>query len=102
MEFREGFAEALPLPDDFADVVISNGVLNLTLNKIDTLSETNEDREQELNMIAVPPGLNGETSIYISAKERINIDRLRQKLYHRVKEIHITRYPYNDFLYELP
>ena len=39
VEFREGFAEALPLPDDFADVVISNGVLNLTLDKTETLSE---------------------------------------------------------------
>ena len=39
VEFREGFAENLPLPDAFADVVISNGVLNLTLNKIETLRE---------------------------------------------------------------
>ena len=33
VEFREGLAESLPLPDNFADVVISNGVLNLTLDK---------------------------------------------------------------------
>ncbi|MFQ5944194.1 MAG: methyltransferase domain-containing protein [Anaerolineales bacterium] len=39
VEFREGFAEDLPLPDDFADVVISNGVLNLTLDKTETLRE---------------------------------------------------------------
>lgn len=39
VEFREGLAEALPLPDDFADVVISNGVLNLTLDKTATLRE---------------------------------------------------------------
>ena len=32
-EFREGLAEALPLPDDFADVIISNGVLNLCPDK---------------------------------------------------------------------
>ncbi len=38
-EFREGLAENLPLPDDFADVVISNGVLNLTINKMNTLKE---------------------------------------------------------------
>lgn len=37
VEFREGLAESLPLPDGFADVVISNGVLNLTLDKIETL-----------------------------------------------------------------
>jgi len=39
VEFREGFAESLPLPDNFADVVISNGVLNLTLDKTETLRE---------------------------------------------------------------
>ncbi len=39
VEFREGLAESLPLPDGFADVVISNGVLNLTLDKTATLRE---------------------------------------------------------------
>jgi ubiquinone/menaquinone biosynthesis C-methylase UbiE len=39
VEFREGLAESLPLPDGFADVVISNGVLNLTLDKTETLRE---------------------------------------------------------------
>jgi SAM-dependent methyltransferase len=39
VEFREGFVEDLPLPDNFADVVISNGVLNLTLDKVATLRE---------------------------------------------------------------
>ncbi|MCC6192292.1 MAG: methyltransferase domain-containing protein [Anaerolineales bacterium] len=39
VEFREGYAEALPLPDAAADVVISNGVLNLTADKQGTLRE---------------------------------------------------------------
>lgn len=39
VEFREGYAETLPLPDASADVVISNGVLNLTLDKTATLRE---------------------------------------------------------------
>ena len=38
-EFRKGFADELPLPDDFADVLISNGVLNLTPDKNKTLGE---------------------------------------------------------------
>lgn len=37
--------------------------------------------------------------IFISAKEKDNIDALRQLLYHRVKAIHVQRYPYNDFLF---
>jgi SAM-dependent methyltransferase len=39
VEFRQGLAEALPLPENFADVLISNGVLNLTLDKTATLRE---------------------------------------------------------------
>jgi arsenite methyltransferase len=33
VQFREGFAEALPVEDDWADVVISNGVINLCADK---------------------------------------------------------------------
>jgi arsenite methyltransferase len=33
VEFREGFAEALPVDDNWADVVISNGVINLCADK---------------------------------------------------------------------
>jgi len=39
VEFREGYADELPLPDNFADVLISNGVLNLTLDKEKTLKD---------------------------------------------------------------
>ena len=39
VEFREGFAEALPVADQWADVVISNGVLNLFPDKLAALTE---------------------------------------------------------------
>lgn len=39
VEFREGFAESLPVSDEWADVVISNGVLNLAPDKAAALSE---------------------------------------------------------------
>jgi SAM-dependent methyltransferase len=39
VEFRAGLAESLPLPDGVADVVISNGVLNMMLDKTATLRE---------------------------------------------------------------
>ena len=38
--------------------------------------------------------------IFISARNRTNIDALRSMFYAKVKEIHITRFPYNDFLYQ--
>lgn len=37
--------------------------------------------------------------IFISAKEKTNIEELKNLLYKKVREIHITRYPYDDFLY---
>ena len=40
-----------------------------------------------------------EDCIFISAKEKENIDELKKLLYDKVKEIHITRFPYNDFLF---
>ncbi len=39
VEFREGYAEALPVDDGWADVVISNGVLNLMPDKAAALEE---------------------------------------------------------------
>jgi len=42
----------------------------------------------------------GEDCIFISAKNKENIDALRALMYDRIKAIHIKRYPYNDFLFE--
>lgn len=39
--------------------------------------------------------------IFISAKQKQNIEMLKSLLYKYVKEIHVTRFPYNDFLYEI-
>lgn len=37
--------------------------------------------------------------IFLSARERINIDKFRRDLYGMVREIHSGRYPFNNFLY---
>ena len=39
VEFRQGLGEELPVPDGWADVVISNGVLNLMPDKLAALGE---------------------------------------------------------------
>ena len=38
--------------------------------------------------------------VFISAKKQINIDELKEKIYEKAKEVHITRFPYNDFLFQ--
>lgn len=42
---------------------------------------------------------NGARTVFISAGERVNIDRLREMMYDEIKGIHAVRYPYNNFLY---
>ncbi|MBR5277114.1 MAG: GTPase HflX [Bacteroidaceae bacterium] len=37
--------------------------------------------------------------LFISARERTNIDNLKEVIYKRVCELHVQKYPYNDFLY---
>lgn len=43
--------------------------------------------------------LNGKC-VFISAKKQINIEELKQMIYNDAKEIHLARFPYNDFLYQ--
>lgn len=40
-----------------------------------------------------------DSCLFISAKQRENIDELRDILYKKVRELHVQKYPYNDFLY---
>jgi GTP-binding protein HflX len=41
------------------------------------------------------------TPLFISAREKKNIDELREVLYKTVRELHVQKYPYNDFLYNI-
>lgn len=42
----------------------------------------------------------GDNCVFISARKSINIDELKQKIYQKAREIHVARFPYNDFLYQ--
>lgn len=39
--------------------------------------------------------------LFISAKQKENIEELREVLYKKVRELHVQKYPYNDFLYNI-
>ena len=41
-----------------------------------------------------------ENCLFISAREKQNIDNLKDIIYKRVCELHVQKYPYNDFLYQ--
>jgi GTP-binding protein HflX len=38
--------------------------------------------------------------LFISAREKQNIEPLKEMMYNKIKEIHVVRYPYNDFLFQ--
>ncbi len=42
-----------------------------------------------------------DSCLFISAKNKTNIDELRETLYNKVRELHVQKYPYNDFLYPI-
>jgi len=83
----------------------------MIFNKIDAFSYTRKDDDD-----LIPPSkenfsLNdlrktwmasdkNHRTVFISAKTRENIDDLRKILYEEVRKIHVTRYPFNDFLYD--
>ncbi|KAA6343673.1 GTPase HflX [termite gut metagenome] len=41
-----------------------------------------------------------EDTIFISAREKSNLEEVKNLIYTRVKELHVQRFPYNDFLYQ--
>jgi GTP-binding protein HflX len=41
----------------------------------------------------------GDNALFISALNKENLDEFRKRVYKEVREIHVTRFPYNQFLY---
>ncbi len=42
----------------------------------------------------------GNKVLFVSATKKENIDEMKQLMYNTIRKIHITRFPYNDFLYQ--
>ena len=66
--------------------------------------------QQSINIKPTPPPAPVQTQVrekptgltmqqFISALDKINFEDLKILLYDRIKELHIKRYPYNNFLY---
>ena len=45
---------------------------------------------------------NNTPSLFISAREKENIEEFKKQIYTEVKKIHAQRFPFNDFLYDIP
>ncbi|MCF0197488.1 MAG: 50S ribosome-binding GTPase, partial [Bacteroidaceae bacterium] len=42
----------------------------------------------------------GDSCLFISAKEKTNYETFKQVVYNKVRELHVQKYPYNDFLFQ--
>ncbi|MBQ8714839.1 MAG: GTPase HflX [Prevotella sp.] len=67
---------------------------NISLDELKKtwMAKINEKLEMRNEKFPVAP-------LFISAKNKENIDELREVLYKKVRELHVQKYPYNDFLY---
>ena len=87
------------------DIECMDKPMILVFNKIDRFSANQqlEGGEEKVNLEEWKKtwmAKSGIPTIFISATEKENIDELRRMIYEEVKKIHITRFPYNDFLFE--
>lgn len=80
----------------------------LVFNKIDAFSYVQKDEDDlspdsrenlSLDDIRKNWRSRDREALFISAKMKTNIDSLKDQLYQKVKEVHVKRYPYNNFLY---
>lgn len=82
----------------------------MVFNKIDAFSYTPKDEDDLTPRTRANISLDElreswmakmhDNCVFISAKEQINIDTLKDLVYAKAKEIHLTRFPYNDFLFQ--
>jgi len=89
----------------------TNKPVIMVFNKIDSFSYTVKEEDDltpagkenfsldDLKKTWMASDANTNT-IFISAKTKENVEELRKILYDEVRRIHVTRYPYNDFLFE--
>ena len=94
------------------DLEVSEKPLIIVFNKIDAFSYNAKDEDDltpamkdnyslaDLKKSWMSSDKNHLT-VFISAKTKENVEELRKLLYDEVKKLHIKRYPFNDFLYEV-
>lgn len=93
------------------EIKASDKPIILVFNKIDAFTYVKKD-EDDLSPIKREnlslddlkntwmSKMNQDNCIFISATERSNMETFKELVYEKVKEIHITRFPYNDFLFQ--
>ncbi len=106
-----GFEEQIEIVNKtLYDIGAKGKPMYYIFNKIDAFSYTKKDEDdltpkekenyslEEIKNNWIVTNSNNQC-FFISAKKKQNIEDLRERLYEYVKKVHVTRFPYNDFLY---
>jgi GTPase len=93
-----------------SEIGVSDKPMIYLFNKIDAFTYTIKDeddlmpsRREHMSLDDLKKswmGQHSDTSLFISAKQKMNIIEFKRVLYEEVKKIHITRFPYNNFLFQ--
>ena len=95
---REGRSGGVAIPE----IVVFNKIDNFTYTpkEEDDLTPVTRENYSLEDLQKTWMARLGEDCIFISARNKENIDALRALMYDRIKAIHVKRYPYNDFLFQ--
>lgn len=105
------FEEQIAVVDKtLADLNCGDKPMMVVFNKVDAFTYVQKDEDdllpktrENLTLDELKQTWMGKLSdncIFISAREKQNIDTLKDVIYKRVCELHVQKYPYNDFLYQ--
>lgn len=108
---HRGFEEQIDVVNKtLSDLGASEKPMILVFNKIDAFSYVKKDeddltpiKKENISLESLKKtwmAKMGKDCIFISALNKSNLDELKSLVYERVKEIHVTRFPYNDFLFQ--
>ncbi len=106
-----GFEEQIEVVQEtLTELKCDNKPTILVFNKVDAFSYVKKDeddltpKERENfsldELKATWMNHNNDPCVFLSAKNKTNVETLKEMLYEQVKQIHVKRYPYNDFLYQ--
>ncbi len=107
-----GFEEQIEVVDNtLKEIEAADKTVVYVFNKIDAFSYIEKDEDDLTPKTKGNMSLedwqnswmakNNTPSLFISAKEKQNVDEFKKVLYEEVKKIHVKRFPYNDFLYDI-
>lgn len=107
---HEGFEEQIEVVDQtLKEIGASDKKMIYVFNKIDAFSYTPKEEDDLTPSTKENISLeewkktwmakSNDQAIFISAKQKENIEDFKKLLYNEVKKIHVQRFPYNDFLF---